>query len=322
MKEVAYKALGNGITCIDANYVLPGVACFYLLERAGECALIETGTSRSVPALQELMTLQGITPDQVRYVIPTHVHLDHAGGAGTMMAAFPNAQLLIHPRGARHMIDPTQLSASAMEVYGEKAFRELYGDILPVDATRVREINDGDRVDFGGHILEFRHTRGHANHHFCVWDEVSRGWFSGDMFGVSYPWWRFGEKVGEEKGEQDFVLPSTTPTQFDPEAYFESLKLLGSYDPKSLYLTHYGELEYSEEKAQLLARQVAFYRDVAQENMEDPSKLQALITENGLQQLQQIDPEGERQQHLDWLSFDMPLNAQGLQFWQRKIAQQ
>jgi glyoxylase-like metal-dependent hydrolase (beta-lactamase superfamily II) len=152
-----------------------------------------------------------LAPEQVRYVIPTHVHLDHAGGAGSMMAAFPNAELLIHPRGARHMIDPERLIASAMEVYGEPKFRHLYGEILPIDPQRVVEMEDGESVNLGGRLLEFRHTRGHANHHFCVWDKTSRGWFSGDMFGISYPWCRF------PRG--DYVFPATTPTQFDPEDF-------------------------------------------------------------------------------------------------------
>ena len=191
MASSSYTSLGFGITCIDAAYVKPGVACFYLMEEEGECAVLETGTCHSVASLQRLMADRDLAPEQVRYVIPTHVHLDHAGGAGTMMSIFPEAQLLIHPRRARHMTDPERLISGATEVYGEELFRQLYGDIQPVDSSRVVSMADGEKVSLGGRQLEFRHTRGHAEHHFCVWDEVSQGWFSGDMFGVSYPWCRF-----------------------------------------------------------------------------------------------------------------------------------
>ena len=103
MASSIYTSLGFGITCIDAAYVKPGVACFYLMEEDGECAVLETGTCHSVVFLERLLIDRGIAPEQVRYVIPTHVHLDHAGGAGAMMSIFSEAQLLIHPRGARHM---------------------------------------------------------------------------------------------------------------------------------------------------------------------------------------------------------------------------
>ena len=109
MAAAATEELGFGITRIDAGYLDPGVACFYLLESDDEYAVVETGTQYSVPVLEALLDDRGIASEQVRYVIPTHVHLDHAGGAGAMMQRFPNAQLLAHPRGARHLIDPAVL---------------------------------------------------------------------------------------------------------------------------------------------------------------------------------------------------------------------
>ncbi|MBT8117392.1 MAG: MBL fold metallo-hydrolase, partial [Gammaproteobacteria bacterium] len=264
------QSLAGGITCLDADYVRPGLACLYLLQEGDEYAVIETGTSHSAGRLFSLLAERGIDHDQVRYVIPTHVHLDHAGGAGVMMAAFEHATLLIHPRGARHMVEPQRLVDSAKAVYGEERFRSLYGEIVPVPADRVREMGDGDAVTLAGRRLEFRHTRGHANHHFCVWDEATRGWFTGDMFGVCYPWWRFVS--------DDFVLPATTPTQFDPETYPVSLQLLGSYSPRYLYLTHHGRIDYTPEKSARLAAQVARYREIALESRDNAAVLQDAIT--------------------------------------------
>lgn len=310
MDEATYQSLGFGITCIDAAYVTPGMACFYLMEEEGEYAVLETGTCHSVPALQRLLLERGIAAEQVRYIIPTHVHLDHAGGAGAMMAAFPDAQLLIHPRGARHMADPERLVAGAVAVYGQALFEQLYGTILPIDPARMRQMGDGETAALAGRQLEFRHTRGHAEHHFCVWDETSRGWFSGDMFGVSYQWCRLRDG--------DFVLPSTTPSQFDPVAYVASLALLGSYAPQRLYLTHYGALDYSLEKAQLLERQIHAYCEFARAETLDIGLLQQQLGDYTLELLHQFGAPYDEALLRQFLAADMQLNAQGLQLWQQR----
>jgi glyoxylase-like metal-dependent hydrolase (beta-lactamase superfamily II) len=312
MDESPGVQLGCGITCIDAGYIRPGMACFYLMEQGGECAIIETGTSHSVANLEQVMAAKALAPEQVRYVIPTHVHLDHAGGAGAMMAAFPNAQLLIHPRGARHMADPGRLIASSQEVYGEQRFRELYGEILPIAADRMREVEDGQTINLGERQLEFRHTRGHADHHFCVWDEMSQGWFSGDMFGISYPWFRF--PAG------DFLIPTTTPTQFNPEAYLASLEVLGSYQPQRIYLTHYGELAYTKELADVLARQVVSYCDLAPPHAGDKAGLERALSDYSLGLLREFETSAPEAELCKLLAFDMDLNAQGLQVWLQRLA--
>jgi len=310
MEKSTYTPLGFGITCIDAAYVQHGMACFYLLEEGRECAVLETGTCHSVPALEQLLRERGIAPEQVRYIIPTHVHLDHAGGAGAMMAAFPAAQLLIHPRGARHMADPERLVAGAVAVYGQELFAQLYGTIVPIDPGRIRQMEDGETISLAGRPLQFRHTRGHAEHHFCVWDEASRGWFSGDMFGVSYPWCRF--PVG------DFVLPSTTPSQFDPEAYLASLELLGSVAPQRMYLTHYGALDYSPAQAQLLAHQINAYCELARAEAEDVGQLQQRLSDYSVALLHQFCASLDEAELRRLLAFDMQLNAQGLRVWQQR----
>jgi len=311
MDESPGMQLGFGITCIDADYIRPGMVCFYLLEQDGECAIIETGTSYGVANLAQVMAVRGLAPEQVRYVIPTHVHLDHAGGAGSMMAAFPNAQLLIHPRGARHMAEPERLIASAMGVYGQERFRRLYGEILPIAESRIRAMEDGESISLGGRQLEIRHTRGHADHHFCVWDEMSGGWFSGDMFGISYSWLRFASG--------DYLLPATTPTQFDPDTYLASLELLGSYEPERIYLTHYGELLYSSEKAELLGRQLVAYRDLAPLYAGDKAAMEQALSDYSLGVMRGLGVTNPEAELRALLAFDMDLNAQGLAVWQQRI---
>lgn len=306
MSDPVFQPLAQGITCIDANYVAPGVACFYLLESEGEVAVIETGTQHSLPNLEICLQASGIAAQQVRYIIPTHVHLDHAGGAGAMMARYPQAELLIHPRGARHMADPTQLVAGAMAVYGEAVFAQLYGDVLPVDPARIVALEDGASRELGGRRLEFRHTQGHARHHLCLWDEVSRSWFSGDMFGVCYPWFR--------NGDDDYLLPSTTPTQFDPDAYLASLHLLDSYNPRAMLLTHSGRIAYSEDKMNALAEQVQDYRQLAQAHAAQPENLEAALMQYAVRRLIEVLGCPEPQAR-EWLHLDIALNAQGLAHW-------
>jgi glyoxylase-like metal-dependent hydrolase (beta-lactamase superfamily II) len=309
---MTYTSLGFGISCIDADYVSPGIACFYLLQEGDECAVLETGTSHCASILLDVLQQQQIAPEQVRYVIPTHVHLDHAGGAGALMAALPNAQLLIHPRGARHMVDPERLVSASKAVYGEELFHTLYGDVIAVEEDRIRAMSDAETVTLAGRTLEFRHTRGHAEHHLCIWDATSRGWFSGDMFGVSYPWCRFPQG--------DFVLPSTTPSQFDPGAFVESVKLLGSYAPQRMYLTHFGELAYSAGSAQLLVRQIEAYCELATSSAADVAQLQQQLSDYTLGLLREFEPGGNGAEQRDRLAFDMQLNAQGLQIWRQRTA--
>ena len=304
--------LDFGVTCIDAGYIEPGIACFYLVGREGEYAVIETGTSHSLSSLEQCLAEKCIADEQVRYVIPTHVHLDHAGGAGTIMARFPAPRLLVHPRGPRHLIDPTRPVASSIDVYGGQAFHRMYGDITPIPIARVSEMGDGDEVTLGDSVLEFRHTRGHADHHFCVWDETSRGWFSGDMFGISYTFLRLASG--------NFVLPATTPTQFDPALFVESVELLERYHPQRMYLTHYGELPYDESAKQLLLDQVAAYRDLAPTYAGDHDAMRSAVLQCTLNALQPLTSDGDVEAYRDRLAMDAELNAQGLAIWLQKQA--
>lgn len=214
MSFPVYQDLGHDITRIDSAMLREELAACYLLRGASanggadEYAIIETGTHKTVPIILALLEQRGVRRDQVRYVIPTHVHLDHAGGVGGLMQALPEATLLVHPAGARHMIDPGRLKAGAMAVYGEDAFTEIYGDIVPVAAERVRAMADGTSAAVGDRQLVFYDTPGHARHHFCVHDPQSRGIFTGDTFGLAYP------RLHTHRGP--FIFPTTTPVQFDP----------------------------------------------------------------------------------------------------------
>jgi glyoxylase-like metal-dependent hydrolase (beta-lactamase superfamily II) len=175
----------HGISAVDAEYLYPGHAAAHIIVESGRAAFVDVGTNASVPYLLSALAELGIEREAVDYVLLTHVHLDHAGGAGALMRELPHAVAVLHPRGAPHMIDPTRLIAGSRAVYGER-LEALYGTLLPIPAERVRVVEDGERLTLGGRTLELIHVPGHALHHYAVIDEAHASIFAGDTFGISY----------------------------------------------------------------------------------------------------------------------------------------
>jgi glyoxylase-like metal-dependent hydrolase (beta-lactamase superfamily II) len=303
-----FAALAHGIYCIDALYVKPGVASIYLLQEADEVAIIETGTYYSVSNVLATLTELGIAKSRVKYVIPTHVHLDHAGGAGEMMQQFSQASLIIHPRGARHMIDPQKLIAGTIGVYGEETFNRLYGSIEPIPEARVEIAQDLARFDIGSRELVFFDTPGHARHHFCIYDEVSNGVFTGDTFGISY------EPMKQlDRG----LIPTTPPVQFDPPALHHSISRIMSFNPARLYLTHYGEFINPAAQVSSFNQWIDDYVDLCRQLDSTAADYETSL-EHALQNLILEELAGSDDAVLRRiLQTDIRLNAQGLAHWRR-----
>lgn len=243
------EPLGPGIWAVDTGYHRPRYDAAWLLVEGGRAAFIDTGTSLAVPRLLAALQALGLTPDAVEAVIPTHVHLDHAGGVGTLMRALPRAACWVHPQGLPHLADPTRLVAGARAVYGEAEMHRLHGEVLPVDGARLQATTDGQVLHLCGRPLVIRHTPGHARHHHCIWDAASRGWFTGDTFGVSY------RELDTDAGP--WGLLSCPPSQFEPEALLRSIDVLMATDPRWVYLTHYGRAGDVRRLADGLRSQVA-----------------------------------------------------------------
>ncbi|MCG7981221.1 MAG: MBL fold metallo-hydrolase [Candidatus Thiodiazotropha lotti] len=300
------------ITCIDTFYQRQGLAACYLLESEGQAAFIDTGTSNSVPQLMAVLEQKGISPSQVRYVIPTHVHLDHAGGAGNLMSQLPNASLVIHPYGAKHLIDPSKLIAGATAVYGEEAFEKQFGQLIPIPKERVIEAPDGFRCRFGNRELLCLDTPGHARHHICIFDQQSRGLFSGDTFGLSYP---------ELSGTQSpFIIPTTTPIQLDPDAWYETLDRLMALKPEKLYLTHFGEVSEPEKLVGQLRQHLQEFTAIALAAEAEPGAQRKCEIERALQKwlLQKLEQNGNTlgaEKSLELMAMDLDLDAQGMEVW-------
>ncbi|MDE2366517.1 MAG: MBL fold metallo-hydrolase [Betaproteobacteria bacterium] len=299
-----------GISAIDADYLRPGLAAIHLIAEGGKAALVDTGTSSSVPGLIRVLQTKNLDPADIAYVFVTHIHLDHAGGAGEFMQCFPNAKLVVHPRGARHMADPAKLVASAMSVYGETEFRRMYGVIRPVDANRIIEAPDGFHLDFNGRPLLFLDTPGHARHHYCIFDRSSQSIFTGDTFGISY---REFDVDGME-----FVFPTTTPVQFDPVAQHASVDRLMNYNPSHAFLTHYGRIGHLPRHAAELHQLIDAHVAIARKLRNVPDRHAALARELGDLLLDRIIARGcklPENEIRDLLSLDVGLNAQGLEYW-------
>jgi glyoxylase-like metal-dependent hydrolase (beta-lactamase superfamily II) len=301
----------HDISAIDAMLIRHGMASIHLLRAGGQAALVDCGTGHSLPNVQAALAQKGIAADSLRYIILTHVHLDHASGAGAAMRAFPNARLVVHPRGARHMMDPSKLIAGATEVYGAQAMADMYGDILPVEASRVIETHDGYTLDFNGRPLEFIDTPGHARHHHCIWDARSQGWFTGDTFGLAYP-----ECTVDGRA---FIFPTSSPVQFDPPAMRASVARLLARNPQAMYLTHYGRVTGVAELGRaLLARidaHVAIARAAAHAGT---ARKQALLDGLASLLLDQLHGHGctlSRDEAMAVWGLDIELNAQGLEVW-------
>lgn len=220
-------AVSQGVSVIDLLFQGEERAiAAYLLWDRDEAALVETGPASSLDALLAGLERAGAPRERVTKLLLTHIHLDHAGAAGSLLRLLPNATVHVHPVGAPHLADPAKLVASAARIYGEDMDR-LWGETLPVPAGRLRVLQDGELVAAGGRLLRALHTPGHASHHVAYWDEAERSIYAGDVAGVRLP----GAPV---------ALPPTPPPDLDVETWSASIERLLALDASTLYLTHFG----------------------------------------------------------------------------------
>jgi glyoxylase-like metal-dependent hydrolase (beta-lactamase superfamily II) len=216
---VQVDTMTGGLSGVTAGYLVP----------ADRPALIECGPALTIRATIDALRALGMDPDDLAYLIVTHVHLDHAGGAGDLLQAFPNASVVVSARGARHLSDPTRLNASARQVYGA-LFDTVYGPCTPIDASRVIAVEDGHVLDLGaGRSLELMDTPGHAKHHVSVFDPDLGALFSGDSVGVRL------EGMAE-------LRPATPPADFNLETSLETLARYRQRTPEHLFLAHFGRI--------------------------------------------------------------------------------
>lgn len=305
-----YQRLEHGISVVDTGFVRPHFDASYLVIENGRAAFIETGPNSAVPRLLAALEPHGLDRDAVDYVIPTHIHLDHAGGAGLLMSELPRAKLVIHPRGARHMVDPSVLVEGARGVYGRAVADRDYGELVPVPPERIVTTEEGMVIELGGRPLRIADTPGHARHHNCIWDEATRGWFTGDTFGIAYP------DLYTSNGP--YMLPATAPVQFDPPALHETVDRLLAQRPDVMYLTHYGAVRDAERLAVQFLAQVDAMAEAARSLVDAPNRHEALKRAFRDIYVAEARRSGSTlpDEHLhELLAPDVQLNALGLGTW-------
>ena len=306
----------NGIYAFDAGYVRHQLAAVHMIVDGGQAAFIDNGSNASLPRAQQALKDVGLTPADVAYVIVTHIHLDHAGGSGAYMEAFPNAKFVVHPRGARHMIDPGKLMAATEQVYGKENAHRLYGQLLPVPAERVIEATEGVVLKLGQRELAIYDCPGHARHHVFIHDRAANGIFTGDTFGIGY-------REFDVDGRH-FVFPAPTPSQFDPVDWRDSVERMIALDPEAVYLTHFSRLTPPKKLAgELLHRLdecVRMTKDALKEAGEgNPHPL--LMQKLGDYIVSEAQAHGSTLSDADIRSLwkmDIDLDAQGLLIWAKQ----
>ena len=308
---------GRGVFAIDTGFQRERFDAAYLVVDDGRAAFIDTGTNAALPRHLAALDALGLARDAVEFVIPTHVHLDHAGGAGVLMRELPCATLVVHPRGLRHMVDPRALYQGALAVYGQAEMDRSYGTLAPVPAERTRITHDGLDLLLGTRRLHFIDTPGHARHHHCIWDERTRGWFTGDTFGLSY-------REFDVAGRGAWILPTSTPVRFEPEALHASIQRLIAAEPACMYLTHFGRVGDVPRLARLLLQgldaMVAIGRrhaQVAQRHDVLKRELAALYAAGLADHGVRVTPAV-----LELIALDIELNAQGMGIWLDREARQ
>lgn len=310
MPSAGITHLSDGILAIDTEFARPLLDASHLIVEGGRAAFVDTGVNDSVPLLLDALGQRELDVGDVDYVFLTHIHLDHAGGAGQLMHALPNARCVIHPRGAPHMVEPAKLIAGTEAVYGVEHTREVYGVLEPIAAERIIEAEDQMWIELNGRAMQTIYTEGHARHHYVLNDPSSRGVFTGDSFGISY------RELDTVAGE--FIYPSATPIDFDPDAAHIAYDRILACEPDFAYLTHYSRVTDLERLAGDLHDDIEAYRRIALECATVTNRHKALeerMFDYLASRLTAHGYRGGNDAMRSVLGIDVDLNAQGLGVW-------
>lgn len=286
----------------------------YILEE-DELTLIETGPSPAVKHIKAGLEELGFSLETVKYIIVTHIHLDHAGGAGVLIKECPNAEVVVHPRGAKHLTDPKKLVAGARGVYGE-SFSELFDPVLPVPEERLLIKGEGDTLKLSERCtLTFLDTPGHAKHHFSIYDPVSNGIFTGDTVGMKYD-----QLINDNV---DLFLPSTSPNHFNPSDMLDSIKRIQAMNVDRIYYGHFGMTD----RPKLALEDVSDWLDVFMEEAEQvfvEEKGYDVLSKRMLSRVQSyLREQGIADEHEVYIliNLDMQVSALGIIDYYQKLKQ-
>ena len=293
--------LDNNTHMIDAYYAYPGHSCVYLVGDEDEYALIDCGTALSGKYIMGALENLNIDPGQIKYILPTHVHLDHAGGAGVLCQTLPNAQVYVHPRGHRHLINPERLVSGSVIIYGEDMMKFAVGDTIPVPEDRCHELEDGQELSVGKLKILTQFTPGHAKHHCGFFEEKNGNYYSGDVLGNSYPFM--------DSKNRHLMFLCSAPVDYNGGDWHDSLNKISALSPKRACLCHCGALNNPGQAIEDMHRLI--------------DKNDALAVK-----LVDIDDDGERRKAVEemvwglfWDEFEereTPMNREHAKSWMKK----
>lgn len=305
------------VVTIDCHYVYPERAAAFLILEGDRAAFVDNNTTLAIPHLLAALAARGYSPEQVDYAIITHVHLDHAGGTAELLRHCPNATVLAHPKAARHLIDPSRLIAGTTAVYGAETFAERYGAIDPVPEGRVRSMEDGETIAWGNRTLTFLHTKGHASHHFCIYDSGENVIFAGDAFGLS--------RMSSMRPGPAFTVCTSTPPDFDPDEARISVRRILDSGAEWVYLTHFGFYNDLPVRAAQLLKSIGDLERIGREAAATSFSGEALLAfthprvvaayEEHLRECGVLDPAVD----MAWMEEDILLNAMGLGYYVERL---
>jgi glyoxylase-like metal-dependent hydrolase (beta-lactamase superfamily II) len=306
--EVITTDLGNDVFGIDtlmSGY--HGITAGYLIASARPC-LIETGTARSAPAVQRALDSLGISATDLATIAVTHIHLDHAGGVGDVAARYPNAEVVVHERGARHLADPSRLMSSARRVFGD-LMDTVFGPLRPTDPARIRPVGEIGEIDLGGgRALTSYYSPGHAQHHVGLLDSVSGDLYVGDAAGIFIP-------------ETGAIRPSTPPPDFDLDTALDSLRHFAALAPDRLLFSHFGPVDHVagalDEAAEELRSWVADVRDTRADGL-DLDHAIAMLRERTAERYGRLYTDPELDEKFEVLS-STAANINGINRWLDKL---
>ncbi|GAA3100660.1 MBL fold metallo-hydrolase [Streptosporangium carneum] len=301
-------ALGGEVYEIDTRMAgYSGITAGYLILGDRPC-LVETGTATSAPVVRDALTSLGVGPGDLATIVVTHIHLDHAGGVGDIAAFYPDAEIVVHEKGARHLADPSRLMASARMVWGDK-LDVLFGELSPTESSRIRALGDTGAIDLGnGRTLSSHYSPGHAKHHVGLIDSGTGDLYVGDAAGVYLP------QTGD-------LRPATPPPDFDLETALNSITLFGALGPQRLLFSHYGPVTDVEETLGRSAEELRVWVDLTRQARSEGMDLDhavAMVRERTRERYAALTADEATAEQFELLS-GAPSNVAGILHWLDRV---
>ncbi|AWS42381.1 MBL fold metallo-hydrolase [Streptosporangium sp. 'caverna'] len=301
-------ALGGDVYEIDTRMAgYSGITAGYLILGDRPC-LVETGTSTSAPVVRDALTALGVGAGDLATVVVTHIHLDHAGGVGDIAGFYPEAEIVVHEKGARHLADPSRLMSSARMVWGDK-LDTLFGELSPTEPARIRALGDTGAIDLGnGRTLSSYYSPGHAKHHVGLIDSGTGDLYVGDAAGVYLP------QTGD-------LRPATPPPDFDLQTALDSIALFEALGPQRLLFSHYGPVTDVEEILGRSAEELRIWVDLTRQARSQGMDLDhtvAMVRERTQERYAAMKADEATAEQFELLS-GAPSNVAGILHWLDRV---